>query len=41
MDRVLHYCVQYLFDSMKDISVLHCGHTMHLDCLQEMTNHFQ
>ncbi|RWR79957.1 zinc finger protein [Cinnamomum micranthum f. kanehirae] len=45
IERAMHHncpvCFEYLFDSMKDISVLKCGHTMHLDCLQEMTNHFQ
>ncbi|ONL93602.1 CHY-type/CTCHY-type/RING-type Zinc finger protein [Zea mays] len=32
---------QYLFDSMKAISVLHCGHTIHLECLYEMRAHQQ
>ncbi|VAH16016.1 unnamed protein product [Triticum turgidum subsp. durum] len=32
------YCV-YLFDSTMDISVLHCGHTIHLECLNEMRVH--
>ncbi|KAF6167680.1 hypothetical protein GIB67_017175 [Kingdonia uniflora] len=30
----------YLFDSTKEICVLHCGHTIHLDCLKEMELHF-
>jgi hypothetical protein len=33
--------VQYLFDSMKDITVMPCGHTMHLECLREMHRHAQ
>uniref|UniRef100_A0A0E0M8B4 CHY-type domain-containing protein n=2 Tax=Oryza punctata TaxID=4537 RepID=A0A0E0M8B4_ORYPU len=32
-------CFEYLFDSTKDISVLHCGHTIHLECLNEMRAH--
>ncbi|URE29034.1 RING finger and CHY zinc finger domain-containing protein [Musa troglodytarum] len=31
----------YLFDSTKDISVLPCGHTIHLECLKEMRLHSQ
>lgn len=31
--------LQYLFDTMKDITVLPCGHTIHLDCLKEMEHH--
>lgn len=34
-------CMEYLFDSLKDITVLPCGHTLHLECLQEMHKHFQ
>ncbi|KAH8949320.1 hypothetical protein BDL97_10G025400 [Sphagnum fallax] len=34
-------CFEYLFDSVKDITVLQCGHTMHLDCLREMHSHAQ
>ncbi|KAL5709918.1 RING-type E3 ubiquitin transferase [Ranunculus cassubicifolius] len=34
-------CFEYLFDSVKDISVLPCGHTIHLDCLREMETHFR
>jgi hypothetical protein len=33
--------VQYLFDSMKDITVLPCGHTMHLECMRDMHSHAQ
>lgn len=32
-------CFEYLFDSTKDISVLHCGHTIHLECLNVMRAH--
>jgi hypothetical protein len=31
--------VQYLFDLMKDIAIMPCGHTMHLECLCEMDKH--
>jgi len=33
--------LQYLFDSVMDISVLPCGHTMHRACLRQMTLHSQ
>jgi len=33
--------LQYLFDSTKDISVLQCGHTIHLECMNEMRAHHQ
>ncbi len=33
------YLVQYLFDLVKDIIVLHCGNTMHLDGFREMETH--
>jgi len=32
---------QYLFESTKAVSVLHCGHTIHLQCLYEMRAHQQ
>ncbi|KAK8444967.1 hypothetical protein SEVIR_9G233700v4 [Setaria viridis] len=32
-------CSMYLFDSTKDISVLQCGHTIHLECMNEMRAH--
>ncbi|OVA17965.1 zinc finger protein [Macleaya cordata] len=45
VERAMHHncpvCFEYLFDSTKDISVLPCGHTIHLDCLKEMETHFQ
>eukprot|EP00250_Pteridium_aquilinum_P003830 c14107_g1_i1 orf=695-1594(-) len=34
-------CFEYLFDSLKEISVLRCGHTMHDECLKEMKSHSQ
>ncbi|KAF6175493.1 hypothetical protein GIB67_021983 [Kingdonia uniflora] len=34
-------CYEYLFDSLKETTVLKCGHTMHFDCLHEMTKHDQ
>ncbi|ONL98038.1 E3 ubiquitin-protein ligase MIEL1 [Zea mays] len=30
---------QYLFDSLRETSVLRCGHTMHLQCFHEMLKH--
>lgn len=33
------FLVQFLFDSMKNITVLQCGHTIHLACVQEMELH--
>ncbi|TVU48402.1 hypothetical protein EJB05_08038, partial [Eragrostis curvula] len=45
VDRAMHHncpvCFEYLFDSTKAISVLHCGHTIHLECLYEMRAHQQ
>ncbi|KAF7813684.1 lipase-like [Senna tora] len=29
-------CYEYLFDSLKDTTVMKCGHTMHYECCQEM-----
>ncbi|KAK9146854.1 hypothetical protein Sjap_006757 [Stephania japonica] len=34
-------CFEYLFDSLKDTTVLKCGHTIHLECLTEMTSRNQ
>lgn len=34
-------CFEYLFESVNDVSVLHCGHTIHKSCLNEMREHFQ
>ncbi|CAL9108954.1 unnamed protein product [Musa textilis] len=45
VERAMHHncpvCFEYLFDSTKDISVLRCGHTIHLECLKEMRLHSQ
>ncbi|OAY82066.1 E3 ubiquitin-protein ligase MIEL1 [Ananas comosus] len=32
-------CYEYLFDSLKETTVLRCGHTMHAECLYEMIKH--
>ncbi|PWA64538.1 E3 ubiquitin-protein ligase MIEL1 [Artemisia annua] len=29
-------CYEYLFDSLKDTTVMKCGHTMHSECYNEM-----
>lgn len=29
-------CYEYLFDSLKDTNVMKCGHTMHVECYNEM-----
>ncbi|CAK7343224.1 unnamed protein product [Dovyalis caffra] len=31
----------FLFETTKDITVLPCGHTIHLECVKEMEQHFQ
>ncbi|KAL3680301.1 hypothetical protein R1sor_023257 [Riccia sorocarpa] len=45
VEKSMHHncpvCFEYLFDSMKDITVMPCGHTMHLECLKEMQKHSQ
>ena len=40
-DSHLDYLIspmQYLFDTVREISVLPCAHTIHLDCVKEMEN---
>ncbi|XP_074591275.1 E3 ubiquitin-protein ligase MIEL1-like [Curcuma longa] len=32
-------CYEYLFDSLKETRVLKCGHTLHMDCCNEMLTH--
>ncbi|GJN31465.1 hypothetical protein PR202_gb19865 [Eleusine coracana subsp. coracana] len=32
-------CYEYMFDSLRETSVLRCGHTMHLQCFHEMLKH--
>ncbi|KAL6614604.1 hypothetical protein ACP70R_036874 [Stipagrostis hirtigluma subsp. patula] len=34
-------CFEYLFESTNDVSVLPCGHTIHVKCLKEMEEHCQ
>ncbi|KAK9100835.1 hypothetical protein Scep_024265 [Stephania cephalantha] len=34
-------CFEYLFESRNDVSVLPCGHTIHMSCLKEMQQHLQ
>lgn len=34
-------CYEYLFDSVKGIRIMKCGHTMHKDCCDEMTSQNQ
>ncbi|KAI6669939.1 hypothetical protein NL676_004824 [Syzygium grande] len=45
VERAMHHncpvCFEYLFDTMKDITVLPCGHTIHLECVKEMEHHFR
>ncbi len=41
VDLYAHFIVQYLFDSVNDITVLQYGHTLHLDYLHEMHVHAQ
>ncbi|KAI8001474.1 CDPK-related kinase 1, partial [Camellia lanceoleosa] len=33
-------CFEYLFETTKDITVLPCGHTIHLQCMKEMEQRF-
>lgn len=32
-------CYEYLFDSLREVNVLKCGHTMHSECLTQMEKH--
>ncbi|KAF9607595.1 hypothetical protein IFM89_037523 [Coptis chinensis] len=34
-------CFEYLFESRNDITVMPCGHTIHMNCLKEMRQHLQ
>ncbi|XP_042516817.1 E3 ubiquitin-protein ligase MIEL1-like isoform X1 [Macadamia integrifolia] len=34
-------CYEYLFDSLKETTVMKCGHTMHMECYCEMMKHDQ
>ncbi|XP_040946341.1 uncharacterized protein [Gossypium hirsutum] len=45
IEKAMHHdcpiCFEFLFDTMKDVTVLPCGHTMHLGCLREMEEHYR
>eukprot|EP00257_Ricinus_communis_P018775 XP_015577580.1 E3 ubiquitin-protein ligase RZFP34 [Ricinus communis] len=45
VERAMHHncpvCFEFLFDTMKDITVLPCGHTIHLECVREMEQHYR
>ncbi|XP_060201438.1 E3 ubiquitin-protein ligase RZFP34-like isoform X3 [Lycium barbarum] len=45
IERAMHHncpvCFEYIFDTTKNITVLPCGHTMHLECVMQMERHFQ
>ncbi|KAF7818241.1 E3 ubiquitin-protein ligase MIEL1 [Senna tora] len=34
-------CYEYLFDSTKLTTIMSCGHTMHMECCQDMATHDQ
>nr|XP_043635821.1 E3 ubiquitin-protein ligase MIEL1-like isoform X2 [Erigeron canadensis] len=34
-------CYEFLFDSIKSVSIMKCGHTMHVECADEMINQNQ
>lgn len=40
-DNFYNFGLQFIFDTMKDITVLRCGHTIHLECLKEMEKHYR
>ncbi|WZZ90409.1 hypothetical protein YC2023_118988 [Brassica napus] len=39
LEGALHHNCPYLFDSTKDITVLRCGHAVHLECTKDMELH--
>ncbi|CAL5334510.1 unnamed protein product [Camellia sinensis] len=45
IEKAMHHncpvCFEYLFETTKDITVLPCGHTIHLQCVKEMEQHVQ
>ncbi|THF98514.1 hypothetical protein TEA_006009 [Camellia sinensis var. sinensis] len=45
IEKAMHHncpvCFEYLFETTKDITVLPCGHTIHLQCVKEMEQHLQ
>ncbi|GIL64065.1 hypothetical protein Vafri_18041 [Volvox africanus] len=32
-------CCEFLFDSIKPINIMHCGHTIHQECLRSLAEH--
>ncbi|WCJ34451.1 CHY-type/CTCHY-type/RING-type Zinc finger protein [Euphorbia peplus] len=45
VERAMHcncsICLEFLFDTTKDVSVLPCGHTIHLECIKEAHRRLQ
>nr|GMD44512.1 E3 ubiquitin-protein ligase MIEL1-like [Ipomoea batatas] len=45
IEKAMHHncpvCFEFVFDTTKNITVLPCGHTMHLECVMEMERHYQ
>lgn len=45
VEKAMHHncpvCFEFLFETTKDITVLPCGHTIHLECVMEMERHYQ
>ncbi|CAB4317720.1 unnamed protein product [Prunus armeniaca] len=45
VEKAMHHncpvCFEFLFDTRADITVLLCGHTIHLECVKEMERHCQ
>ncbi|KAL5565824.1 hypothetical protein UlMin_028988 [Ulmus minor] len=45
VERAMHHncpvCFEFLFDSTEAITVLPCGHTIHMECLNEMEQHYR
>ncbi|KAG8500974.1 hypothetical protein CXB51_003072 [Gossypium anomalum] len=45
VEKAMHHncavCFEFLFDTTKEITVLPCGHTIHLECVREMERHSQ
>ncbi|KAK4440683.1 E3 ubiquitin-protein ligase RZFP34 [Sesamum alatum] len=43
VERAMHHncavCFEFLFDSTRNIAVLSCGHTIHMECVKEMERH--
>lgn len=45
VQKAMHHncpvCLEFLFDTIKDITVLPCGHTIHLECVKQMRLHYR